>query len=406
MTAAMLDEGTKTRNALEISNHLGAIGARLLTGADLDSSSVSLTTLTKHLDRALEIFSDVLINPEFPDSELSLQRKQRLTALLQRRDNAEAIAGVVYSSLLYGKSHPYGHPAVVDERSLSTMSVKDIRKFYQTYYRPNNATLIVVGDVELSTLIPGLEKALAGWKPATVPSITISPAPARETSGIYLVDRPGAAQSVVNIGQVGVPRSSPDYFPLLVMNTMLGGQFTSRVNLNLREDKGYTYGARTAFEFRRSAGPFIATAGVQTAVTKESVAEFMKELRGIRGPIPISPLELENAKQAIIRGLPRTFETPEQIATRLVSVAIYGLPDNYFNSYIDKVRAVSLADVNRVANQYLDPSKMAILVVGDKSVVEQGLRSLTDVGARLTLLDADGKPVGGNTITGESGNLK
>jgi len=187
---------------------------------------------------------------------------------------------------------------------------------------------------------------------------------------------------------------------------MLGGQFTSRVNLNLREDKGYTYGARTAFEFRRSAGPFIATAGVQTAVTKESVAEFMRELRGIRGPIPISPLELENAKQAIIRGLPRTFETPEQIATRLVSVAIYGLPDNYFNFYIDKVRAVSLADVNRVANQYLDPSKMAILVVGDKSVVEQGLRSLTDVGARLTLLDADGKPVGGNTITGESGELK
>jgi zinc protease len=264
----------------------------------------------------------------------------------------------------------------------------------------------VVGDVELSTLIPGLEKALAGWKPATVPSITISPAPVREISGIYLVDRPGAAQSVVNIGQVGVPRNSPDYFPLIVMNTMLGGQFTSRVNLNLREDKGYTYGARTAFEFRRSAGPFIATAGVQTAVTKESVAEFMKELRGIRGPIPISPLELENAKQAIIRGLPRTFETPEQIATRLVSVAIYGLPDNYFNSYIDKVRAVSLADVNRVANQYLDPSKMAILVVGDKSVVEQGLRSLTDVGARLTLLDADGKPVGGNAVTGESGELK
>jgi len=406
MTAAMLDEGTKTRNALEISNHLGAIGARLFTGADLDSSSVSLTTLTKHLDRALDIFSDVLINPEFPDSELSLQRKQRLTALLQRRDNADAIAGVVYSSLLYGKSHPYGHPVVGDEKSLSAMSVDDIRKFDQTYYRPNNATLIVVGDVELSTLIPGLEKALAGWKPATVPSITISPAPARETSGIYLVDRPGAAQSVVNIGQVGVPRNSPDYFPLIVMNTMLGGQFTSRVNLNLREDKGYTYGARTAFEFRRSAGPFIATAGVQTAVTKESVAECMKELRGIRGPIPISPLELEYAKQAIIRGLPRTFETPEQIATRLVSVAIYGLPDNYFNFYIDKVRAVSLADVNRVANQYLDPSKMAILVVGDKSVVEQGLRSLTDVGARLALLDADGRPVGGNAVTGESGELK
>ena len=406
MTAAMLDEGTKTRNALEISDQLGSIGARLMTGADLDSSTVSMTSLTKHIDRALDIFTDIITNPQFPESEFALQRKQRMTALLQRRDNAEAIAGVVYSSILYGKSHPYGHPSVGDEKSLNSLNGEDVRKFYQTYYRPNNATLIVVGDVDVASLIPKLEMALANWRPANIPFTAMPAAPARETAGLYLVDRPGAAQSVINIGQVGVPRDSPDYFPLLVMNTMLGGQFTSRINLNLREDKGYTYGARTSFDFRRAAGPFIATAGVQTAVTRESVVEFMKELRGIRGPIPVTPQELENAKQAIIRGLPRTFETPEQIAIRLASVSLYGLSDNYFNSYIEKVSAVSVADVNRVANTYLDPSRMAILVVGDKSVIEPGLRSLTDLAPKVSLLDAEGKPVGTNTTVGESGELK
>src|SRR6185436_14461601 len=210
----------------------------------------------------------------------------------------------------------------------------DISGFYQSFYRPNNSTLIVVGDVKPETILPQLERAFAGWQKGEVPMVAIPATQNREQAGIYIVDRPGSAQSVISIGQIGAPRSTPDYFPLLVLNTMLGGQFVSRVNLNLREDKGYTYGARTSFDYRRGAGPFTASAPVATKDTKESVAELMKELRGIRGEIPITVKELEYSKQAIIRGYPRGFETPAQIASRLADVVFYDLPDDYFNTYI------------------------------------------------------------------------
>jgi zinc protease len=395
LAADMLDEGTKTRSSLDISNQLSSIGARLFTGASWDSSNVNLLTLTRHLDRALDIFSDVLLNPSFPDNDLSRLRAQRQVGLQQRRDEANSIAGSVYSSLLYGRNHPYGHPQNGDEASIKATTGADVRGFYETYYRPNNAALIVAGDVTPATIIPQLEKALGAWKPANVPAVNVS-APGQNLgkTRIYLVDRPGAAQSVIQIGQVGVARATPDYFPLLVMNSMLGGAFISRINLNLREDKGYTYGARTGFDYRRGAGPFTASAGVQTAVTKESVYEFMKELRGIRGEIPVTQKELDYQKQAIIRGYPRGFETPEQIARQLSALVLYDLPDDYFNNYLARVQAVSLTDVQRVAQKYLDPDHMAILVVGDRKVIEPGLRSLGDIGS-ITLLDAEGKPAGG-----------
>jgi zinc protease len=405
LTATLIDEGTKTRSSMDISNQLASIGARLGTGSDFDNSAMNLLTLSKHLDRALEIYSDVVTNPTFPENELELQRKSRLATLMQRKDDANAIAGIVYPSLLYGRNHPYGHPSMGDEQSVRATTNEDVRRFYETYYRPNNAALIVAGDVKPATLMPKLERAFANWKRGEIPAVNIGLPPAREKATVYIVDKPGAAQSVLMIGQVGQPRSTPDYFPLIVMNTMLGGQFTSRVNMNLREDKGYTYGARTAFDYRRSAGPFMATAGVQTAVTKESVYEFLKELRGIRGERPVTAEELDFSKQAITRGFPRTFETPEQIANRLTDVVVYNLPDDYFNNYIARVRAVTVDDINRVANRYLDPSRMAILVVGDRKVIEPGLRSLTDVGTTITFVDPEGRPSteggsGGGSVEG------
>jgi predicted Zn-dependent peptidase len=393
LTADLLDEGTKTRNALEIADALSAIGAQMNTSADWDSSVTGLLTLTRHLDKALEIYSDVLTNPAFQQEEITRLRSRRLTYVKQQRDNANFVANVVYSSILYGRNHPYGHPAQGDETSLAAISQSDVRQFYQTHYRPNNATLVVVGDVTPATLIPKLERAFSSWKAGEVPKTNIPDVQAKTIPGLYIVDRPGSAQSVISLGQIGAARSTPDYFPLLVLNTMLGGQFVSRVNLNLREDKGYTYGARTSFDYRRSAGPFTATAGVFTNVTKESVAEFMKELRGIRGEIPVTQKELEYAKQAIIRGFPRGFETPNQIANRLGDVVLYGLPDDYFNHFIERVKAVSLEDVNRVANRYLDPSRMAIVVVGDRKVIEPGLRSLEGIGSTITFVDTEGKPV-------------
>jgi zinc protease len=392
MTAALLDEGTTTRSGLDIADQLGDIGANLNTGADWDSSNVTLTTLTRQLDPALGIFADVIMNPAFPDNELKLQRNQRLGQLLQQKDNANFISNTVFSRVLYPGNHPYAHSLQGDEASIKALSGDDVKHFYQTYYHPNNAALIVVGDVTADEVVAKLEKALAGWKAAQVPATTVAMGPVRDAGAIYLVDKPGAAQSVITIGQIGVDRSNADYFPLQVMNNMLGGQFVSRVNLNLREDKGYTYGARTGFSYRLGAGPFTASAGVQTAVTKESVVEFMKELRGIRGEIPVTDKELAYNKQSLISGYPRGFETPQGIGNRLADVVVYHLPDSYFNDYIRNVNSVSLADVQRVANKYLDPSKMAILVVGDRKTVEPGLRAIDGWGSTVTLLDLEGHP--------------
>jgi predicted Zn-dependent peptidase len=393
MTATLLDRGTGRRTALDLANDLQSIGATFNANAGWDGTNVSLTTLKRHLDKALDIFSDALLHPAFADAEVARLKNQRLGQLAQARDNATQIAGVVYPAILYGASHPYGHPATGNEASVRALAAGDVKTFYNTYYVPNNATLIVVGDVTPDEVAARLETAFSSWKAGQLPEMQMAAPPVRDRAQIYLVDRPGAAQSVLNIGAVSVPRSTPDYFALQVLNTILGGQFVSRVNLNLREDKGYTYGARTNFDFRRAAGPFTASAGVQTAVTKQSVAEFLKELRGIRGDIPITNEELAAAKQALILAYPRGFETPAQIAGRLADVVQYGLPDSYFNNYISNISKVTAADVNRVARATIDPSNLAILVVGDRKVIEPGLRSLEGIGATITVLDAEGNPV-------------
>ena len=401
MTASMLDEGTKTRSALDISNALASIGATLNTNASWDSSSANMLSLTRHLDRALDIFTDVLMNPSFPDADLKRLREQRLAALKQRRDNPNAIAGTVYPSLIFGRTHPYGHSLLGDESSTGALMREDVLKFYGTFYRPNNAALIIVGDVTPDQIMPKLEKAFAKWEQAHVPAVDVSATPAqRERNTIYVVDRPGSAQSVLTIGHIGVPRSNQDFFPIMVLNNVLGGQFISRVNMNLRESKGYTYGARTSFDFRRGSGPFAASADVQTAVTKESIAEFMKELRGVRGEAPVTPEELQYSKQSIIRGYPRGFETPAQMAGRLEDVVIYNLPDDYFNSFIARVNAVTLEDVTRAAQQYLNPERLAILVVGDRKVIEKGLRELEDVSNDVVFLDTEGRPASTGGATG------
>jgi predicted Zn-dependent peptidase len=401
LAADMLDEGTTTRDALQISDQLARIGSSLQVVAGWDSTTAGMRTLTRHLDRALEVYADVITSPAFSDRDLQRLRQQRLALLRQMRDSPESIAANVFQTVVFGRNHPYGHAGIGDETSLPTLSAADARGFYETYFRPNNSALIVVGDVRPDQVVAKLEKAFAGWKSAHVPAVDVSAAGVeRDRSAIYLVDRPGSVQSIIQIGQVGAPRSSPDYFPLFVMNRILGGASSARINLNLREDKGYTYGASSSFSFRRGAGPFTAAAPVQGFSTKESVMEFMKELRGIRGEMPVSPAELEAAKQSIVRGFPRNFETPDQIANQLELIVTYDLPDTYFNSYIERVQAVTLEDVTRVANRYLQPDRMAVVIVGDRKSIEQGLRSLDQIGERINLVDIEGRPAttqGGGT---------
>ena len=387
-TAGLLDEGTKKRSAEEIANEVQSIGAQLFAGGNDDASTVRMATLTKNFDKALDIYSDVVLNAEFPADEVETYRKRQLVGLLQRRDNPNAIANLVYNKILYGAAHPYG--VALTEKSAKAIKREDLIKFRDTFYRPNNAVLIVVGDTDLKTLKPKLESSFKDWKPGDISQVTLPDAPTQEKALIYVVDKPGAAQSVINIGQIGVSRESPDYFPLQIMNSLLGGQFTSRINMNLREDKGYTYGARSGFAFRRGAGPFTASAPVQTAVTAESVIEFLKEINGVRGEIPVTQTELDYNKQSLIRRFPSGFETIDQIASQLGNVVIYDLPDTYFNDYITRINAVSLDDVNRVANKYLTPDKMAILIVGDRKVIEPKLKEIKGLGDSIVYLDADG----------------
>ncbi len=389
MTASLLDDGTTTRSAEQLANELRQIGiSGIGSGSGWDSTNVSVQTLTKHLDKALELYADVVQNPAFPASEVESLRARSLVGLRQQKANPNAISNVVYNKVLYG-DHPYGRDNT--EATLKAIGRDDLVKYYESVYKPNNATLIVVGDFNRAALKSKIEKAFAGWKPGTVANGTLPEAAKLDKTAVYLVDRPNSAQSVVSIGHVGIDRMHPDYFPVLVMNTILGGGFTSRINMNLREDKGYTYGARSGFSFRRGAGPFSAGGDIQTAVTKEAVAEFMRELNDIRGGRPVTEKELDYNKQSLIRRYPAGFETNGAISNQLANLVTYGLPDSYFNDYIAKINAVSVADVNRVAKQYLDPSKMAIVIVGDRKVIEPGLK---DLGYSINILNADGMPVG------------
>jgi zinc protease len=390
-TAGMLNLGTKTRSAVDIANELQSIGASVNGGAGWDLTNLSMQTLSKHLDQALDIYSDVIVNPAFPAAELESIRRRQLVGFLQRKSSPTAVADLVYNKVLYG-NQPYGRQLSGDEKSVKAMTREDLTAFYATNYHPNNGTLIVVGDVDNKTLMPKLERAFAGWKaggtasaPAAVTTATMTAKP-----GIYFVDKPGAPQSSVFIGQVGIERSNPDYYAVQVMNSILGGGGTARLYMNLREDKGYTYGAYSGFDVRRGAGPFAASGQIQTGSTKEAITEFIKEINGIRGSIPVTTSELETNKQALIRRFPSGFETVGQISSQLSNLVIYGLPDNTFNEYIAKVNSVTLEDVNRVANKYLTPDKMAIVIVGDRKAVEPGLKQLNYT---ITNLDTEGNPI-------------
>jgi zinc protease len=387
LTANMLDDGTKTRSAAEIANGLQSIGAFVNANPGWDSTNVGLQTLTKHLDAALDVYADVITNPAFPETEFEGLRRRTLGGLLQQKSNPGAIANTVYNRVLYGE-HPYGKSISGNEQSVKALTRDDLVKFYESVYRPNNSTLIVVGDINKATLLPKLEKAFANWKEGAVTRGEVPAVQPMEKTGIYLVDKPGAPQSVVSIGQVGVSRDNPDFFAVQIMNSILGGS-GGRLYMNLRETKGYTYGASSNFSFRRGAGPFTAGANVQTAVTKESVQEFLKELNGIRGAVPVTSKELDAHKQRLIRLYPAGFETVGQISGQLSNLAVYNLPDSYFNEYLAKIGAVTVEDVSRVANKYLDPSKMAIVIVGDRREVEPKLKEL---GYSVTILDAEGKP--------------
>ncbi len=389
LTSSMLVEGTATRSSLEIADQIAFLGVGLGTNSNWDASTVSLHTPIAQVDSALALFADVILRPSFPTGEFERIRKNRLTELIQLKDRPTAIANQAYASILYGASHPYGQALIGTEASITGMATTDLVNYYKTHFFPNNATLIVVGDVNPAQIEQKIAGIFGGWQRGTVPSYTLVEAPKSATTMVYLIDKPGAAQSSFRIGSIGVARSTKDYFALTVMNTILGGSFTSRLNQNLRETHGYTYGARSGFDMRRAAGPFTASAEIVAAKTDSGLIEFMKELNAIRDTVPTD--ELNKAKRYLQLGLPADFETTQQIATALVPVALYGLPLDYYNNYVQSIEGITQADVQRVAKQYINPGSLAIVVVGDRKSIESGLKAVNT--GPISIRDFFGKPV-------------
>jgi predicted Zn-dependent peptidase len=389
LLSAMLREGTSTRKSLEIADQIAFLGIRLSPTSSWESSTLSLHTPTAQLDSALALFADVALHPSFPANEFERVRKTQLTELLQLRDQGAAIASIAFPAIIYGTAHPYGAPAQGTEASVKALTTGDLQSYYQANFRPNNATLIVVGDLTPGQVEQKINALFGSWQRADIPQVNYTDPPKSGTTTIFLIDKPGAAQSSFRIGAVGVPRSTQDYFALTVMNTILGGSFSSRLNQNLRETRGFTYGAGSRFDMRRAAGPFLASAEIVTAKSDSALIEFMKELNGIRQPIP--PAELSRAKRYLQLQLPGNFETTQQIAAALVPVALYGLPLDYYNNYVQSIEGVTQADVARVAQQYINPGSLAVVIVGDRKTIEAGLKA-TNVGP-IAIRDISGQPI-------------
>jgi zinc protease len=375
LTAAMLEQGAGSRSALEIADAVDYLGADLGAATTSDLTAVRLHVPVTRLADALPIMADVALRPTFPKDELERQRAQRLTSLLQGRDDPPTIASVAFSRVLYGKGHRYGTPQAGTAETIKTFTSEDLRGFYTATFRPENAVLLAVGDLTADKVLPLLEKSFGAWKGAGAAAPEKHPAigepPART---VYLIDKPGAAQTQIRIGRVGVARSTSDYFPIQVLNTILGGSFSSRLNINLREVHGYTYGAGSSFDMRAEAGPFSASAGVQTDKTSEALKEFFNELNAILKPVPAE--ELARAKNYVSLRFPSAFETTGDISRRLEEAVVYKLPDDYFARYVQNIQTVSAADVQRVAQKYIKPDHLAVVVVGDQKGIEPGIRAL------------------------------
>jgi predicted Zn-dependent peptidase len=374
LTMAMLDEGAGSRNALQLADDVEYLGAALGTTSSFDASAVRLNVPVARLTEALPLMADVALRPTFPQTELDRLRKERVTALLQDRDDAEAVAPKAFARLLYGAAHRYGTAAVGTESTLKAMTVADLRAFHTAMVEPGNAVLVVTGDTTLKAVQPLLEQHFGSWKGQPAVRTAVATAPQPPPAQVYIVDMPGAEQSQVRIGWIGVPRSTPDFYTLLVMNTILGGSFTSRLNQNLREKNQFTYGASSRFDMRLAPGPFFAGAGIQTDKTTDALREFFKELTAIG--TPVSAEELTKAKNYLALGFPSEFETIQDLGSQLETMIIYKLPEDYFAKYVANIQAVTAGDVQKAAATYIQPGKFDVVIAGDRKAIEAGVRGL------------------------------
>ncbi len=374
----MMDEGTKNRTALEISEELALLGANLGTGSNLDMSSVTLSALRANLDPSLDIFADVVLNPSFPKKDF--ERLQKITLAQIQREKVQPIqmALRVFPKIMYGAKHAYGNPLTGSgtEESVGKMTREEMMKFHGTWIKPNNATLIVVGATTMDEIKPKLEKLFRDWKPGEVPKKNIADVAQKPKPVVYLMDKPGAIQSIILAGHVTLPKNNPDEIAIDAMNTILGGSFTSRINMNLREDKHWSYGSGSLLFSARAQRPFITYAPVQTDKTKESMIEVNKELHEFLDKRPATSDELNKVQKSMTLELPGSWETIAAVSFSIADLVRFGLPDNYYDSYQKKVRLLNLTDIGSGARKVIHPENLVWVVVGDRSKVEAGVREL------------------------------
>ena len=393
MTMAMLDEGTAKRSALEISEELALLGAELSSGADLDTSMVSLSALRENLDDSLAIFADVVLNPVFPPNELDRLRAQYLALVRQEKTRPTSMALRVLPKLIYGEGHAYAQPLTGSgtEDSIRAITRADLQQYHDTWFRPNNATLLVVGDITTAEITAKLEELFKTWEPADVPVKNIDTVERRAQNAVYIVDKPGAEQSIIFAGEVAPPKSNPDEIAIQVMNDILGGNFSSRINMNLREDKSWSYGARSMIMDAEGQRPFLVYAPVQTDKTSESMLEILAELTAINGDRPPTEDELARAKSSKTLSLPGRWETNRAVLRSMGEIVRFGLADDYWDTYADEVNALGIDDIARAASEVVAPDDLVWVVVGDREKIESGIIKLGLGDTRI--IDADGEPV-------------
>jgi predicted Zn-dependent peptidase len=380
-TADLLDEGSGGRSALQVADEMARYGADLEVDVGPDATLLSLSTLSRYARQSLTLLAEMAIMPNLADADIERVRKLRLERLRQLRDHAPAIAERALVRVLYG-AHPYGHLSLGSEESLSATTIADIRGFHRDTFVPAETVLVITGDAEEDDLVAMADMAFGAWDVADSSRVDTHAGgqepPAIPSQRLTLVPRPDAAQSELRLAHVCASRTTPDYHALVVLNTILGGQFVSRVNLNLRQDKGYTYGARTGFDLRRGRGPFALQTSVQSDKTVPAIRESLRELADIRGPRPATAEELALAKASVTLGYPRGFETAQQVARGAAHLALHELPDTYFEEFVPRVEAVTGTEVTRVAADYLDLARMATVIVGDPERIGPELETLGD----------------------------
>ena len=390
-TASLLREGTQRRSSKEIAEQVDSLGASLTAGAGFatPTSSVSASGLVENFDQILDIFSDVVLHPSFPKEEVARFKARQLAQLQFYKSVPQLLAYATFYHAVYG-DHPASY-IVPTAESVQKITPEALAKFHSTFYTPNNAMLAIAGDVTMKEIVSKVEAAFGGWEKGDAPATQVPQTPAPEPAKVILVDRPGSVQTNLLMGCLSIERTDSDYFPLLVMDKIVGGGPAARLFLNLREDKGYTYGAFSSFSSGKYRGLWQANSEVRTPVTDGAMHEFMSELNRIRDE-RVSDAELTNAKRSIVGSFALSLEQPSQLLSFIIEQKIYGLPADYWDAYPAKVDAVSAEDVQRVARKYVDLSHLQIVAVGDASTIKGPLEKY----GKVELYDENGKPVQGD----------